>query len=169
MPYVFSFLSHTPIWVFPLFAYLIWQGIKSLRPRTQPIWRLLIVPSFFVLWSLSRIIMRHYDSPWPLLAWFTAALLLTPLAFFCGPRRFVMDRQNGRVTRSGSPFPLIRNVTLFTLQYGSGVADAFQSDGHTAVATISRAVSGATAGYFIGWSLMLLMRYWDYEERTSTD
>jgi len=27
-------LTNTPVWVFPLLAYLIWQGWQSLRPRT---------------------------------------------------------------------------------------------------------------------------------------
>jgi hypothetical protein len=27
-------LTNTPVWVFPLLAYLIWQG-QSLRPRTR--------------------------------------------------------------------------------------------------------------------------------------
>jgi hypothetical protein len=29
-------LTNTPVWVFPLLAYLIWQGWQSLRPRTRP-------------------------------------------------------------------------------------------------------------------------------------
>jgi len=37
-------LANTPVWAFALLAYLIWQGWQSLRPRTLPIWRLLIVP-----------------------------------------------------------------------------------------------------------------------------
>ena len=36
-------LVNTPVWVFPLLAYLIWQGWRSMRPRTQPVWRMLIV------------------------------------------------------------------------------------------------------------------------------
>ena len=47
MLFVLGVLTYTPIWVFPLFAFLVWQGMKSLRPRTQPIWQLLIVPSVF--------------------------------------------------------------------------------------------------------------------------
>ena len=42
-------LTNTPLWVFALLAYLIWQGSQSLRPRTQPIWRMLIVPLVFFL------------------------------------------------------------------------------------------------------------------------
>lgn len=47
-------LVHTPIWVLPLLAYLVWQGLRSLRPRTQPLWRMLIVPLVLFLMDLSR-------------------------------------------------------------------------------------------------------------------
>jgi hypothetical protein len=39
-------LTNTPVWVFPLLACLIWQA-QLLRPRTRPIWRMLIVPLVF--------------------------------------------------------------------------------------------------------------------------
>lgn len=46
-------LINTPLWVWPLLAYLIWQGAQALRIRTQPIWRMLIVPLVFFLMGLS--------------------------------------------------------------------------------------------------------------------
>ena len=48
-------LTNTPVWVFPLLAYLIWQGWQSLRPSTRPIWRMLTVPLVFLLTGLSRL------------------------------------------------------------------------------------------------------------------
>lgn len=29
MKFAWQILTHTPIWVFPLFAYLVWLGIKA--------------------------------------------------------------------------------------------------------------------------------------------
>ena len=52
-------LTNTPLWVFALLAYLIWQGSQSLRPRTQPIWRMLIVPLVFFLMGVSRLVTAH--------------------------------------------------------------------------------------------------------------
>jgi hypothetical protein len=45
-------LTHTPLWVFALLAYLIWQGWQARRPRTRAIWRMLIVPQVFFLMGL---------------------------------------------------------------------------------------------------------------------
>jgi hypothetical protein len=51
-------LINTPLWVWPLLAYLIWQGAQALRIRTQPIWRMLIVPLVFFLMGLPRLVRR---------------------------------------------------------------------------------------------------------------
>jgi hypothetical protein len=157
MQFVLGILTHTPLWVFALFAYLVWQGIMSMQPRTQPIWRLLIVPSIFIVWGLSRIGFRQDGGA--LLAWLIGALLLAPLAFFTGPRLLAIDRSNGLVTRAGGPIPLIRNMTVFVLQYTVAVVAALHLDNHSAGAIVGRAVSGATAGYFVGWAVALLRRY----------
>jgi putative effector of murein hydrolase LrgA (UPF0299 family) len=63
------------------------------------------------------------------------------------------------VTRPGSAVPLVRNITVFLLQYGVAVATAMKLEPHTAVAIIGHAVSGASAGYFSGWVVALLRRY----------
>jgi hypothetical protein len=152
-------LANTPVWVFVLLAYLIWQGWQGLRPRTQPIWRMLIVPLVFFLMGLSRLAMNNDNGLAPLLAWFVAALLFSSLALYRGPRLLAVDRTSGKVTRPGSAIPLVRNITVFTLQYGVAVATAMKLEPHAAVAIIGQAVSGACAGYFSGWTAALLRRY----------
>jgi hypothetical protein len=59
------------------------------------------------------------------------------------------------VTRPGSVGPLLRNITVFSLQYGVAVASAMKLEPHAAVAIIGHAVSGASAGYFSGWTAAL--------------
>jgi hypothetical protein len=152
-------LTNTPVWVFPLLAYLIWQGWQSRRPRTRPIWRMLIVPLVFLLMGLSRLVMARDNGLEPLLAWFVAALLFAALALSRGPQLLAVDRQNGTVTRPGSSIPLVRNTTIFAPQYAVAVATAMKLQPHAAVAIIGHAVSGASAGYFSGWAVALLRRY----------
>jgi hypothetical protein len=152
-------LGNTPVWVFALLAYLIWQGCQSLRTRIQPIWRMLIVPLVFFMMGLSRLIMARDNGLQPLLAWFAAAVLFAALALSRGPRLLAVDRKNGRVTRPGSATPLVRNITVFLLQYGVAVATAMKLEPHAAVTIMGHAVSGASAGYFSGWTAALLRRY----------
>ena len=145
MRFALGILTHTPLWVFALLAYLVWQGIRSLRPRTTPIWRLLIVPAVFIAMGLSRIVSGSETGPWPLLTWLGAAAVFAPLGLATPTRLIGVDRQNWLVTRAGSAIPLIRNIVVFLLQYAVAVTAALDPHGHTAVALGGRAISGASA------------------------
>ena len=159
MQIVVGILVHTPVWVFALLAYLIWQGWQARQPRTRAIWRMLIVPLVFFLMGLSRLVLARDHGLEPMLAWLVAAILFASLALFRGPQLLAVDKENGTVTRPGSWSGLIRNITVFSLQYGVAVSTAMKLEPHLAVAIIGHAVSGASAGYFSGWAAALLRRY----------
>jgi hypothetical protein len=156
-------LTNTPLWVFALLAYLIWQGAQSLRPSTRPIWRMLIVPLVFFLIGLSRLVTARDRGIEPLLAWLVAAVLFALLALSRKPKLLAVDRGSGTVTRPGSSTPLVRNITVFVLQYAVAVATAMKLEPHAAVAIIGHAVSGACAGYFSGFAAALLRRYRNFD------
>ena len=154
-----NILTHTPIWAYALFIYLVWQGSLALKTRTTALWRALLVPTVFLGMGIWRLALTPNLDWWPLSAWFVAAFAFGALAMIRGPRLLAVDRSAGTLTRPGSVMPLLRNVSIFMLQYGLAVAAAFHLDTQGAGAIVSRAVSGATAGYFIGWSLALLRGY----------
>jgi hypothetical protein len=79
--------------------------------------------------------------------------------FRAPPQLLAVDRNARTVTRPGSIVPLLRNVTVFVLQYGVAVATAMKLEPHAAVAIVGLAISGASAGYFSGWTVALLRRY----------
>ena len=158
MQFAIGVLTHTPPWVFALLAYLVWQGIKAMQPRTTSIWRALIVPVVFIILGLSRIGLGHQDNVAPLIGWIVAALVLLPVGLLT-PRPFEVDHLSGQIIRPGSVFPLVRNLIVFSLQYTVAVIAAVDPDGRTAAAITGRAISGATAGYFIGSTIALLREY----------
>ncbi len=158
MRFAWQILVHTPLWVFALFAYLIWQGIRATRPRAVTIWRSLIVPAVFIIWGLSGLFLRHQDSVWPLAAWIAAALVMAPFGLLT-TKPFELDHKTGQIGRPGSVAPLIRNLTVFALQYTVAVIAAIHPADGTVTAIIGRAVSGATTGYFLGRTIALLRRY----------
>ena len=67
MQFAIGVITHTPIWAWLLLAYLVWQGIKAMQPRTSSIWRALIVPMIFIIWGLSRLGFGQQASLAPLL------------------------------------------------------------------------------------------------------
>lgn len=158
MKLVLGIVTHTPLWAWLLLAYLVWQGIKAMQPRTTPVWRALILPVVFIVWGVSRIGFGPQDSAWPLIAWIAAALTLLPLGVLT-PRPFDVDHKTGEIIRPGSAFALIRNLVVFLLQYAVGVISAIDVGDRLLAIIVGRAISGATAGYFIGSTIALLVAY----------
>jgi hypothetical protein len=155
---VTEIITHTPLWVWPLLAWLIWQGVQALQQRTQPLWRSLIVPAVFFFMGLRRLLVAHDGALAPLL-WFGAALAFGALAWTHGPRVIAVDRARGLATRPGSAVPLLRNVLVFLLQYAVAATAAMHLDPNGFGTLASYAVSGATSGYFAGWAAALILHY----------
>jgi hypothetical protein len=157
MQFALGIITHTPIWAWILLAYLIWQGIKAMQPRTGTIWRALIVPAIFIVWGLSRL--GGQAGMTPLFAWIAAALVLLPVGVLT-PRPFEVDHLTGQIRRPGSVFPLVRNIIVFAGQYSVAVIAAIHTDDRVMAVVIGRAISGATSGYFFGSTIALLRQYW---------
>ncbi|WP_295847424.1 DUF6622 family protein [Tardiphaga sp.] len=151
-------LINTPPWVFALLALLIWLGCLSLRPRSQPLRRLLIVPAVFFLMGVSRLLLAG-KSIELLAVWLISAALLAALALYAGPRHVTIDRDSGYIRRPGSVLPLVRNIVVFLLQYAVAVVTAMKLNIGIDVAIAGQAISGACAGYFLGWTIALLRSY----------
>ena len=153
-----AILTNTPPWVFALLALLIWQGCLALRPRSQPLARMLIVPAVFFLMGLSRLALggRSIDL---VLVWVASAAVFATLALYTGPRSVTVDGATGRILRPGSVMPLVRNLAVFALQYAVAVVTAMKLSASWEVAMAGQAVSGACSGYFLGWTIALLRSY----------
>src|SRR6187551_3704875 len=74
-----AILVNTPPWVFALLALLIWQGCTALRPRSQPLARMLIIPAVFFLMGVSRLALggRSIDL---VVVWLASAAMFAALA-----------------------------------------------------------------------------------------
>ena len=132
-----------------LLAYLVWQGIKAMRPRTTAIGgRCIVVPAIFIVGGCPAGFGQQ-GNIWPLVAWIAAALVSMPVGVLT-PRPFEVEHATGRIIRPGSIYPLIRNLIVFGLQYTVAVLAAIHVDDHGVASIAGRAVSGAMSGYFIG-------------------
>jgi hypothetical protein len=116
------------------------------------------VPVVFIVWGISRIGFGHQDNAWPLVAWIAAALVLLPLGVLT-PRPFEVDHTTGQIIRPGSVFALVRNLIVFSAQYAVGVISAIDAGDRMLASIAGRTISGATAGYFIGSTIALLLVY----------
>src|SRR5690606_23922640 len=131
MTFMLQMLAETPVYVWVLLVYLVWQGARSMVQSTQPVWRLLLVPAVFAVTGLALTAERS-DIVVPVIAaWGASMLALLPVGIVRGPRLIAVDRRTGVVTRASSVVPLARNLMIFSLQYGMAVAAAVEAGSQT--------------------------------------
>jgi hypothetical protein len=157
MTFFVQMLAHTPPYVFVLLAYLIWQGVQSLRTRRLPIWRMLIVPGLFEATGLLLLVLRPSSDIMPMAAWLVGLVAFAPLGFVTGPRLLAVERTS--VIRAGSRVSLVRNLLVFGAQYGIAVALFRHPEAHASLTVAGHAVSGTSVGYIIGWTIAFRRRY----------
>jgi hypothetical protein len=152
MPGIINILQNTPWWVFVLFALLMWLGFQALKPRSLPIWRFLITPAVFIGWGVTSLALQSMSSPILIADWSVTAAIGAAIAWATSRLHNVgIDRARQHVSLPGSAFPLIRNLLIFSAKYGLGVAVAIVPAPQPDLAVWDVAVSGASAGYFLGW------------------
>jgi len=148
-------LSHiiagTPIWVFALFLYLTWQGCRRLSPQVTTMRRVALVPAIFILWGLYGLFTRPLAAEQVAAVWLAAAAAGGGLGALTSPRRLEVDRWRGLIRQPGSLQPLLRLLLIFGGHYGLNIAMALRPDARHALMLCDIAISGLSAGYFIGW------------------
>ncbi len=152
-------LRGTPAWVYLFFAFVVWRGIGSLHTRTMPMWRTLTVPALFIGVGLVRLVDAPEQGAWSLLAWIGGALLGAALATIRPPELLAADRRTGLIIRAESVVPLLRNIVNFGLQYAAAIMAARALGHNQLLSAAARVLSGASAGYFLGWAMLLLRCY----------
>jgi hypothetical protein len=153
-------LAGTPFWVYPLLALLIYPGARAIRRRVMRWPRAVIVAAIFISWGVVSVVARPDLSPALGDAWLIAAVGAGILALmtvrFAGLR---VDREQGLVDLPGSALPFARNLPIFAAKYGIAVPTARHPDMHDDLAFWDIAVSGAGAGYFLGWAWRFAAEY----------
>ncbi len=154
---IVQILSHTPIWVWLLLAFLISRGVKAMRPREASPSRVLIVPLVFLLWGLSGLIGAE-EGLGVKLALFAAGLGVGLLAgrglasWMPAPR---ILREAGALAMPGSPVVLILICLAFAAKYVGNVALAIDADpaARFEIACAMAATGGLFSGLFWGRTL----------------
>jgi hypothetical protein len=152
-------LTHTPLWVAALFAVLVVLGVQALRPRRVALIRVFATPAVFVGWGLVSLALAVPRAPAAGLAWALMALVGGAAAFVTLRLEGVRAQGQGRVHLPGSILPLLLSMTIFAAKYALAAVAALHPAALGAILPWDMAVSGAAAGYFIGWTLRFLLAY----------
>lgn len=159
LDYAVGILANTPLWVWALLALLVWLGSLGLKRRRMALRRLAIVPGIFILWGLAGLAARPFEAGIIAALWLggLGAGLLLGLA--TGPRLLSVDRTRREVEMPASGWPLVRNLIFFVAHYSLIVTAAILPAHTDMLLQADIVVSGASAGYFIGWTIAVLRRY----------
>jgi hypothetical protein len=160
MPSFFQIVANTPLWVWPLMAFILWLGVQGLQPRVIPAWRLAILPAVGLATSLGGIA-QSVDPAAAATGWGLALLAFLPLGWASGQNRPVRLRPgDGKLEIAGGWFALGFGVSIFAVRYAMGVLfgvlPALRAE--PLWIHVSGAVGGMVAGIGIGWLANLLRR-----------
>ncbi len=155
-----SIVSHTPIWVWFLFIFLLGRGINALKPRRTSVLSMLILPILFFVWAVYGITSEMEYSEFSVTAFVTALVTGSGLGWALAragePVR--LEAASGRIHRPGSPLTqilvLIGFSSKFALQTMLGHQPALAADPNFNI--LYGAIAGAVDGVFWGRTLLQL-------------
>ena len=157
-PSFYDVLSHTPPWVFVLFAYLMWIGIMRLRPSIRQLGKIFITPGIFIVWGIVGLFHRPADLTLVFVHWAISAVIGGTIGM-AGGMTMTVDRPRQLVLLRGSVLPMIRIMLIFGGHYLLQAGAVLHPDSRTTLLTADIYVSGASAGYFVGWAVRFLQSY----------
>jgi hypothetical protein len=157
MTMLLQILTHTPRWVFALFALLLALGLQQLGARRVPLWRTLLMPlamGGLALWG----VLSAFGTPLAALLWAAVTLLVArALARRPAPAGTAWDAATRRFSLPGSVLPLLLMLGVFFTKYGAAVLLSLHPEltRDTAVALGLSTLYGLASGLFLGRALRL--------------
>lgn len=144
-------LSHTPLYVWAILAFLVYRGLAAARTRELAPRALFIVPVVMLGLSLQGIVSAFGADGGALLAWLAGMLLVAPPALRWSGARIGPGGAAGKVRVAGSWSPLAAMLATFAVKYAVAVAvalrPALMQDAFFAAAVCG--LYGMLNGYFI--------------------
>jgi len=146
-------VTHTPVWVWVLFVFLITRGIKARKPAIVTLEKLAIIPAIFLFWDIYDLVVFRKLTVASSALWIAGLLAGAALGY-------LLIKQTA-ITRAELPRSLYRQadysalplmMLAFGVKYVLGVMTAvspatLQQPGMSAFAIIS---GGVFAGVFVG-------------------
>ena len=114
-------LLHTPWWLYVLFAYILYVGIKATKLRSVPVLQLFIAPGIFTVLSIHTLVGRIGDHFLYIIPWAIATIIGIAIGRIEMHRlNILVDRKNHLLKIPGSAFTLILFLVFFGSKYYYG-------------------------------------------------
>lgn len=172
MQSIVQILSHTPAWVYVLFVYLIFRGIKARKPAGVTPLRLVLVPALLIGWGLYDLIRLYGLSATSLTPWLAALGIGAIIGWFLIRGRIIeVDRAAGVIKRPADYTVLPLIVFAFSIKYAIGVIAALSPVrlANPSFRIFDLTLSGILAGVFVGKLALYLTRYFSQHAVAGVD
>lgn len=155
--FIFKALSGTPTWVWFVFGYLIFIGIRALNDRVVYIPTLLIIP--IVLAGMKyQIFLGGTLMTW--VSYFACLGSSTFLSFKMATKQKVqIISERFEVKLPGNYSTLVILMSFFAVKYFFGYMNATQPDLYRDLSIVEIGISGIFSGYFLGKAINYLNCY----------
>ncbi|MCX7560550.1 hypothetical protein OS190_13315 [Sulfitobacter sp. F26204] len=146
----------TPIWVWPLLAFLIGYGIRASRDRDTSVWPVYLVPLLGLITLKTIITAPGGQSVWIA---YVAAYALAAVAGFGLQRRWLVEKHDRRVTLKGEWLTFAVVMILFWSNFAYGVTRAIAPDVITQVSNqvVYAVVVAFASGSLLGRALQVAL------------
>jgi len=162
MQFAIGIVIGTPIWVWALLAFLLFIGIRALRPTTASFARLVILPLVFLVWGLSGFATTYGLRPVGLAVWIAALVVGVGIGWLVARSIEIRaDRERGLIRLPGSALNLILTLIIFATKYTLGVLGDMRPSitGELLFMATDVGVSGLLTGLFAGRLFGLWRKY----------
>jgi uncharacterized protein DUF6622 len=155
-------LVNTPPWVWVLLAFLLFLGIRALRPSTTPLWRVAILPVIFCVWGIYGLFSLHSPTLGRILPWLAAIAVGIVIGMMVAKLQPIRaDKERHLVRVPGGPLTLLLILGIFATKYVFGVlhgmAPALFAEPRYWLSEIM--LSGTLTGMFVGRFVGLWRQY----------
>lgn len=161
---IIGIIRGTPVWVWAIFAFLIYRGASALHTRTVPLWTTFLLPTFFLGLAITSLIKSPCASCYTLSMWLFALISGTAIAWFLNRALFIKaDKRKMLIQLPGSASTLILVIGIFAVKYFFG----YMAVVHPAISSmpsvtyIRLALYGGITGLTIGKLLQYLYKYYN--------
>jgi membrane protein CcdC involved in cytochrome C biogenesis len=157
-----AIFTHTPLWVYLLFFYLISRGMKALKPADVSLFKLAIVPALLTASGIHDLVRVYGPSSTSIAPWLGAACVGAFVGWLLIRTSAVeIDRTRGVIRRPPdySVLPLV--LLAFAVKYTFGVIGVVAPEllMDRGVWLLDLTVSGLVAGIFVGKFGCYAVRY----------
>lgn len=154
-------ISHTPVYVWALLAFLVYRGVLATRDREVAFGKLFIIPAVMVAISVAGINGHGLLGAGVWGVWLTAMAAGAALTWLAGKERIAVNHDAGTVLQRGSWVPLAMMLAVFVSKYAVAVTSAMHPalQGRIMFVLAVSVLFGLFNGFFVGRLLRYVAAY----------